>query len=115
MALVSELQELCRGLLLAADRPHGTHKDPDTIMRAEAILGRLESSWEDVYAPVLRDTTEIPALIDQGWEVYYGVTVDEDGWTNPPIFGMVEEPIAVLENRARKRVLIPRDQRTTRA
>lgn len=114
VALVSELRDVCQELLVAADRPHGTHKNPEAILRAETILGRLEGSWENVDRPETMDTTEIPGLIDRGWEVFYEVIVDPDGWTNPPVFGMLEAEIHVLKNHTLKRVLIRREQRALR-
>lgn len=111
-ALVSELRAVCQELLVAADRPHGTHKDPDAILRAEQLLRRLEGSWDHVDRPATIDTTEIPRLIDQGWDVFYEVTADDDGWTSPPVWAGLEAEITVAKNRALKRVLIRRTQRT---
>jgi hypothetical protein len=111
-ALISELWAVCQELLVAADRPHGTHKDPDAILRAEQLLRRLKSSWDNVDRPATIDTTEIPRLIGQGWEVFYEVTADEDGWTSPPAWAGLKAKITVSKNRAQKRVLIRRTQRT---
>jgi len=106
--LVEELTSVCCDLLASADRPPGSKRDVDAIIRAEAILKRLDKRWGNSWQPEVMETTDVPGLLRQGWTVYWEVKLREDDWTDPLIFGMLSATIRSFRNRALKTILIPR-------
>lgn len=119
--MISTMRALIEDLLVAARRPDAFGRDVDLVLRAEAFLQRLEAADHgqvDDWLIEPSHTYKLPALLDQGWRLFYEVSRRPSGELDPMIFGMVRRGIRILRNEAQKTILIPRaslqNQRTTR-
>lgn len=107
---LTELIDISRKLLHTAKRPKGAKCDADAVLRAETFFSRLDysgtnNSWE----LTMMNTLAVPGLLREHWRIYYEVIMsEEDYWTDPIVFGMLEADIHIERNKALKTILIPR-------